>query len=189
MGVITICSDWNGRDYYLAALKGRLLSLCEDAQIVDLSHTIESYNISQAAYLVKNAYHYYPEGSIHIVAVNSEINSENAHVLIYNKGHYFIGADNGMFNLIFRDQPEVIRQLPANDKELNLLNFPELAVFAPAAAHIYNKGKISKLGKKLDSLYNMVPIRALIQKDTMTGKVISIDSYGNATVNISKDRF
>lgn len=53
MSVITICSDWNGRDYYLGALKGRLLSLCEGAEIVDLSQNIESYNISQAAFIVK----------------------------------------------------------------------------------------------------------------------------------------
>jgi S-adenosylmethionine hydrolase len=189
MGVITICSDWNGRDYYLAALKGRLLSLCEDAQIVDLSHNIESYNISQAAFIVKNAYHYYPKGSIHIIAVNSEVSSENAHVVVYNKGHYFIGADNGMFNLMFRDKPEEIIQIKASNKDASLLNFPEIDVFAPAAAHLCNKGKLSKLGKKVDSLYNMVPIRAMIQKDTMTGKVIYIDSYSNAIVNISKNRF
>lgn len=189
MGVITICSDWNGRDYYLPALKGRLLSLCEDAQIVDLSHNIEPYNVSQATFIVKNAYHYYPEGSIHIITVNSESSIEHPHVVVYNKGHYFIGADNGMFNLIFRDQPEAIIQLPVNTKELHLLNFPELAIFAPAAAHLYHKGELSGLGEKVESLYNMVPIRALIQKDTMTGKVIYIDSYSNATVNISKDRF
>lgn len=189
MGVITICSDWNGRDYYLAALKGRLLSLCEDAQIVDLSHNIEPYNVSQATFIVKNAYHYYPKGSIHIITVNSEASIEHPHVVVYNKGHYFIGTDNGMFNLIFRDQPEAIIQLPVNTKELNLLNFPELAIFAPAAAHLYQKGELSVLGEKVESLYNMVPIRALIQKDTMTGKVIYIDSYSNATVNISKDRF
>ncbi|WP_372643906.1 S-adenosyl-l-methionine hydroxide adenosyltransferase family protein [Ancylomarina sp.] len=189
MGVITICSDWNGRDYYLGALKGRLLSLCEGAQIVDLSRDIESYNISQAAFIVKNAYHYYPEGSIHIITVNSETSSEQPYVVVHNKGHYFIGTDNGMFNLIFRDQPDEIRHLKVGNKENHLLNFPELSVFALAAAHLYNNGKLSNLGKKAKSLYNMVPIRALIQKDTMIGKVIYIDSYSNAIVNISKDRF
>lgn len=189
MGVITICSDWNGRDYYLGALKGRLLSLCQAAQIVDLSQNIESYNISEAAFIVKNAYHYYPEGSIHIITVNSEASSEHPHVAILYRGHYFIGTDNGMFNLMFRELPDEIIQIKANDKDAHLLNFPELSVFAPAAGHIYNKGKLPALGKKMDSLYNMVPIRALIQEDTMTGKVIYIDSYSNATVNISKDRF
>ncbi|MRT92866.1 S-adenosyl-l-methionine hydroxide adenosyltransferase family protein [Ancylomarina sp. 16SWW S1-10-2] len=189
MGVITICSDWNDRDYYLAALKGRLLSLCKDVQIVDLSSNIESYNISQAAFIVKNAYHYYPKGSIHIITVASEASAKHPHVVVYNKGHYFIGTDNGMFNLIFRDQPEAIIQLPANDEEPNLLNFPELAVFAPAAAYLYNKGKMPELGNKVDTLYNMLPIRALIQEDTMTGKVIFIDSFSNAIINISKDRF
>ncbi len=128
MGVITICSDWNDRDYYLAALKGRLLSLCEDAQIVDLSHNIESYNISQASFIVKNAYHYYPEGSIHIIAVNSEFSIEKPHVVVYNKGHYFIGADNGIFNLMFRDKPEEIIQIKAGNKDASLLNFPEIDV-------------------------------------------------------------
>lgn len=189
MSVITICSDWNGRDYYLGALKGRLLSLCEGAEIVDLSQNIESYNISQAAFIVKNAYHYFPEGSIHIITVNSETSSEQPHVVVRHKGHYFIGTDNGIFNLMFRDLPDEIIQVKSGNKEANLLNFPELSVFAPIAAHIYNKGKLSKLGKKVESLYNMVPIRALIQKDTMTGKVIYIDSYSNAVVNISKDRF
>jgi len=189
MGVITICSDWNGRDYYLGALKGRLLSLCEGAQIVDLSRNVEMYNISQAAFIVKNSYHYFPKGSIHIITVDSEPGSERPHVVVCHKGHYFIGTDNGIFNLMFRDLPEEIIQVKFENKNSNLLNFPEIDVFAPTAAHIYNQGKITKLGKKVKHLYNMVPIRALIQKDTMTGKVIYIDSFSNAIVNISKDRF
>ena len=120
MGVITICSDWNGRDYYLGALKGRLLSLCEGAQIVDMSHNIESYNIQQAAFIVKNAYHYYPEGSIHIITVNSETSSDQPYVVVYNNGHYFIGTDNGMFNLIFRDQPDEIIHLKVGNKDNHL---------------------------------------------------------------------
>jgi len=189
MGVITICSDWNGRDYYLGALKGRLLSLCEGAQIVDLSQGIESYNISQAAFLVKNAYHYFPEGSIHIITVNSESGPDNPHVVVKHKGHYFIGTDNGIFNLMFSDKPDAIYQIENVETEDNLLNFPELAVFAPAAAHIYKRADLSQLGKQLQTLYNMVPIRAVIQKETITGKVIYIDSHFNATVNISKDLF
>jgi len=189
MGVITICSDWSGRDYYLGALKGRLLSLCEGAQIVDLSHSIESYNISQAAFLVKNAYHYFPKGSIHIITVNSESGPNNPHVVVKHKDHYFIGADNGIFNLMFSDKPDEIFQIENIEIENGLLNFPELAVFAPAAAHIYKGAEFSQLGKQLQSLYNMVPIRAVIQKETITGKVVYIDSHCNATVNISKDLF
>lgn len=189
MGVITICSDWNGRDYYLGALKGRLLSLCEGVQIIDLSHSIESYNISQAAFVVKNAYYYFPKGSIHIITVNSEASFDHPHVVVRYKGHYFIGADNGIFNLIFKEIPDAIFHIENNETDAGLLNFPELSVFAPAAAHIYKKAKLSELGKQVKSLYNMVPIRAVIQKETITGKVIYIDSHFNATVNISKDLF
>ena len=170
-------------------LKGRLLSLCKGVQIVDLSHSIESYNISQAAFVVKNAFHFFPKGSIHIITVNSEASSEHPHVVVKYEGHFFIGADNGIFNLIFKDIPDSIFHIENNISIEGLMNFPELAIFAPTAAHIYKKAKLSELGTQAKTLYNMVPISALIQKDTITGKVVYIDSHSNAVVNISKDLF
>ncbi|WP_127344248.1 SAM hydrolase/SAM-dependent halogenase family protein [Ancylomarina longa] len=189
MPIITITSDWNDRDYYLGALKGRLLNLCNDASLVDLSHNLDKHNISQTAYSLRNTYPHFPTGSIHLVCVNSEETPEHPYVAIQYQGSYFIGTDNGVFSLIMKQQPEVIVRIENIEREAKYQTFPELNIFAKAAAHIANNNNITNLGTSLSELYKLVPIRALIQKGIITGQVIYMDSHGNVTTNISKELF
>ena len=72
MHIITLTSDWNENDYYVASLKGKLLSVCPEAHIIDISHNVKTFNSSQAAYVVRNAYPHFPDNTIHIIAVNTE---------------------------------------------------------------------------------------------------------------------
>ena len=71
MHIITLTSDWNDYDYYVASLKGKLLTNCPDVRIVDISHQVRLFNTAQAAFLVRNSYPNFPENTIHIIAVNS----------------------------------------------------------------------------------------------------------------------
>ena len=84
----------------MAAVKGALVSTVQNPQVIDISHQIEPYNVTQAAYVLKNAYKTFPKGSIHIVGVESEKTPENDHLAMFFDGHYFIGADNGIFSII-----------------------------------------------------------------------------------------
>lgn len=189
MTVISLTTDLHHQDYYLGALKGRLLSLCPGSQLIDLSHNIQNYNISQAAFILKNAYHHFPEGSIHILGVNSEATSQHKHVAIKHKGHYFIGADNGIFSLALKGEPEQIVRIENIRKEERYHTFPEMNVFVKATAEIINSGGIKSLGSTQEDLYRLVPIRATIQKGTITGQAIYIDSNGNITTNVSEELF
>ncbi len=189
MAIISLTTDWQHRDYYLGALKGRLLSICPGAQLVDLSHNVDNYNISQASFIIKNAFIHFPKGSIHIIGIKSEETPEHLHLVVKYKDHYFIGADNGIFSLVMKGEPEEIVRIENIEKEDNFLTFPELNIFAKAASHIINHQSLSELGSTQKELYRLVPIRALIQKGTITGQVIYIDSYGNLITNISKELF
>lgn len=189
MAIISLLTDWQHRDYYLGALKGRLLATCPDTQLVDLSHNVDNFNISQAAFILKNAYQHFPDGSIHIIGINSEETHEHPHVVIQYNNQYFIGADNGIFSLLVKGEPDQIIRIENINKEAKYDTFPELNVFSKVAAHLVAKNDISDLGSELNELYRLVPIRATIQKSTITGQIIYIDSYGNATTNISRDLF
>ena len=189
MATISLTSDWHHRDYYLGAVKGRLLSLCPGVQLVDLSHNVDNYNISQTAFILKNAFHHFPEGTIHIIGLNSEKTNEHQHIAIKYKGHYFIGANNGIFSLALKGKPDEMVIIENIKSEEEYLTFPELNIFTKAAAHIVKNNSISDLGSSLKEFYRLVPIRALIQKGTVTGQIIYIDSYGNTTTNISKELF
>ena len=101
MPVITFTSDYGLVDHRVPAVKGKILSLNENARIIDISHEIQAYNLLQTAYIVRNAYPFFPEGTVHIISVDSFYTKERKCILYKADGHYFIAADNGVLSLIY----------------------------------------------------------------------------------------
>ena len=100
MAIITLTSDWGTSDYYAAAVKGVILSQIPNVTIVDITHEIPHFNVAEAGFTLRNFYRNFPEGTIHIIAVETIESSETPHVVVKAHGQYFIGADNGVFNHI-----------------------------------------------------------------------------------------
>ena len=72
MGLITLISDWGRNDYYTAAVKGMIYKHHPDANIVDITHDINPFDVDQAAYVIRNAYKSFPDKTVHIIGVNTE---------------------------------------------------------------------------------------------------------------------
>ena len=102
MSIITLTTDFGEKDYYVAALKGKILSLKSDANIIDISHQISSYNIKHAALVLANSFFHFPKNSVHIIGVLSMYSKNSRYLAIKHSGHYFIGPDNGIFHLIVK---------------------------------------------------------------------------------------
>ena len=100
MSIITLTTDFGHKDYFVSVIKAALLQEVPNATVLDISHEISPFNHTEAAYILKNAYANFPKGSIHIVGVDSELSPENKHVVLAFDGHFFIGANNGIFALI-----------------------------------------------------------------------------------------
>ncbi|MBI2279496.1 MAG: SAM-dependent chlorinase/fluorinase [Bacteroidetes bacterium] len=188
MPIITLTTDLGSTDFYVGSLKGAILSQLADVTIVDISHNVPLYNFSKAAFIVRNCYQDFPQGTIHIIGVNPEIDNETAHVAIYHNGHYFIGADNGMFSLIFDTAPDKIVELNIN-QDTDKITFPTRDVFSKAACHIARGGTLEVLGR----IKNELNIRTLFQATTVNnlikGMITYIDRYGNVHTNVSEDLF
>ena len=103
MPVITLTSDYGLVDHRVASIKGKILSWSEEVKVVDITHNIMAYNLLQTAYIVRNAYKFFPEGSIHIISVDSFHHKHRKNIIIKIDGHYFICADNGIISLMFFD--------------------------------------------------------------------------------------
>ncbi len=187
MPVITLTSDWNSADYYVAAIKGRLLS-SGAGEIVDISHKIKSYNTSQAAFVIRNSFFHFPEGSVHLILVNPEMTDLTPHLVVQGKGHYFIGADNGVFSLILAGKADKIIRLSSREKE-NELSFPGMRTFTAAALHIIKGNNLDALGEKMDNFQERVPLRPTVEASIISGSIIYIDSYKNVITNISMELF
>lgn len=184
MAIITLTTDFGLKDHYASAVKGAILKQLPNVTIIDISHKIGKYNLPETAFILKNAYPNFPKGSIHIIGVRSEQSSQSPQVIVFSDGHYFIGADNGIFSLLLDSPIDKIIALPPNDSV-----FPTLDIFVDAACHIAQGKPFENLGTPTQSLFELLPFRATSMDDLIRGTVIYIDTYGNVIINITKTLF
>jgi S-adenosylmethionine hydrolase len=183
MALITLTTEWRDDDFFYGILRGKLCSKCPDATVVNNAGGIPPLNIMHGAFVVRNTFSHYPDGTIHLVFVSSEGSGSQPHLLVKARGHYFIGADNGIFNLILNSEPDLIIRLN------NSSNDDDITLFVNAAAALASGMPPESLGTRADSVSEKVPLRATIDRDVIIGSVIFIDSYGNAITNITREIF
>src|SRR5215471_15541473 len=68
--IITLTTDFGLSDPFVGIMKGVILGIAPDVQIVDISHDIRSYDIIEGAFLIESTYKYFPAGTIHAVVVD-----------------------------------------------------------------------------------------------------------------------
>lgn len=190
MILVTLTTDFGHKDYSISVIKAALLEQIPNVNIIDVSHEISPYNPSETAYILKNAYKAFPQGTIHIIGVESEYTPENIHLVMQLEGHFFIGADNGIFSLIKEDiKPEKVVAINIH-KTVNS-SFPVLDVFVQVAAHIARKGTLEVIGSPVNKIKELTNIKPVISQDgnQIMGSVIYIDNYGNVITNITQKLF
>ena len=188
MAIITLTSDWGLKDHYTGAVNGAILKLLPDVQIIDVSHQIPAFDLNQAAFIIRNFYPDFPLGTIHILAINTEAAVDTPHTVVFHRGHYFIGADNGIFSLLFDEKPDKIVELDIM-QDSDYFTFSTRDVFVKAACHIASGQPIEKLGFPKEQIMQKMAFRPVIQGDLLKGKVIYIDNYENVFINISEALF
>ena len=185
MPLITLITDFGNRDSYAGALKGALMRHCPDARIVDISHYIEPYNIVHAAFVAGNTWSEFPDGTIHLIAVNCVYDTSFRFILARHAGHYFLAPDNGVLTLLF-DEP----LLPNDLRLLNIAteeHFPVKNIFAEAVGRLAAEQPFETIGDFAPPLLQRIGIRPVITPDRIRGTVIHIDNFDNVIVNIRRE--
>ncbi len=190
MSIVTLTTDWGLTDYYVGAVKGKLLSLMPDLNIIDISHSIHPFDIEQTAYILKYAYSNFPEGTIHIISVNSIASVSSPHIVVYFNNHYFICADNGIMNIIVGK--EKVNKIIDIDiiQDSDSYNFPTKDLFIKVAVHIVQNLPLSELGEEKQHFSCSVQVsEPVIDHNLIKGTVIHVDNYSNVITNISRELF
>lgn len=186
MAIITITSDWGSSGYYAAAVKGVILSQLPDANIVDITHSIPPFDSVSAGFALKHCFRSFPQGSIHIIAIETVEDRKTPHTVVKAYGQYFIGTDNGVFRQIFSEFEEAV--IIKVEQDTDSYNFCERDRFAKVAVMIAKGMPLSEIGDKIDHL-NGDEFRAVLHDESIEGTVVHIDSYENLITNISRDDF
>lgn len=189
MAIITLTTDFGLKDNYVGAIKGAILKELPSVSIVDISHLVKKFDIAEAAFILRTAYKDFPDGTVHVIGVNSESTLKMPHVAVLYKKQYFISTDNGIFSLIFDANPDKVVELSIL-QETDALTFPTKNVFAKAACHIARGGALEIIGKPINKLTKSVNLRPFSEGlNVLKGVVIYIDDYENIITNITKQQF
>ena len=190
MAIITLTTDFGEKDHFAGAVKGAIYSELENVRIVDISHSVSPFHITEAAYIIQNAYKNFPSGSIHIIGIDSELTPETNHIAIKLDDHYFICANNGIISLITRDiVPQEMVEINIHDRIAT--NFTVMDVFVQAACHIARGGTLGVIGKPIKEIKPLTGIQPIVNKSQkqIIGNVIYVDNYGNVVSNITRKLF
>lgn len=187
MAIITLTTDMGLRDFYVGAMKGAILSNYPEANIVDLSHQIQPFYLTEAAFVVKNAYKSFPKGTVHLISVNPSLKGDTRYIATRMDGQYFLSADNGLFSMIFDRQMDEVFGL--DRLTWSEVTFPSKEVLVTAACHLAKGGTLEVLGNRVTDQVQRPAMDAYANGTLIRGAIVHIDRYGNAITNIRKELF
>jgi len=200
MSLITITSDWEVNDHYSAAVKVQIYKHFPMAKIVNITHHVPAFDIGKAAYFIRNVYPYSPDGTVHIIGVNTNSYKNRKHLIVCYRNQFFVGTDNGIFSLLFpKDEtPSEVYEI-TEIEEHNSSTFPTRDIFAKVAALLASGTPPNKLGKPAQILNHITPSFPIIRQNEtsntqipyaeIVGDVTYIDRYGNVNTNIHLSQF
>lgn len=185
--IITLLTDFGLSDHYVAAMKGVILGICPEAQLIDITHEIAPYGIEDAAFTLGQAYPCFPAGTIHVVVVDPGVGSSRRPLLLEADGHRFVGPDNGVLTLPMDRAPECrVREITAAKyfRQPVSNTFHGRDIFSPVAAHLARGVPPAKLGRRVSNWVRFAgggPEQTCA--DLQTGRVTHIDRFGNLVTN------
>jgi S-adenosylmethionine hydrolase len=187
MAIVTLLTDSGESDFYVAAIKAKILSVNPGLTLVDISHRIAPCDIAHGAFVLRSVYRDFPRGTVHLVGVDATGSKGEAFLAISLEEHFFVGVDNGLFGLISDKQPLSV-------VELNKINpvqttFPERDILAAAAAKLASGVNITSLGTTVPQFRKMMDRQVKATKRMIAGHVIRVDNFGNLLTNIQKEPF
>jgi len=188
MAVLTLTSDIGPQDYLAGAIKGCLLQINPDFQIVDITHALPPFNYPQAAYICRNAIKNFPAYTYHIILVNLFEKKPEQLLLTFHNEQYIICPDNGLLTMILEGRPEMIIGLPLDKSAIKDTLYCTRVI--GEAVNGLAKGKsLQDIGEPDVSFIEKNPMRAFVGDGWIEGQIIFIDNFENVVVNITRTEF
>jgi len=197
--LITLTTDFGLGDNYVGAVKGAILSICPDAEIVDITHLVGPQDIAHGVYLTSTAWPYFPSEAIHVAVVDPGVGTDRRAILISSPRSTFIGPDNGVLSaalpLHARPRSPGPVALPEGYRAFELSEtsyyratpshtFHARDIFGPVAAHVAAGTEVEAVGRSLAEVVALPMTGATREGTEIRGHVIHVDTFGNLVSDV-----
>lgn len=193
MAIITLLTDFGTMDSYVGIMKGVILQIHPQADIVDISHGIDPQDVVQAAHELTTYYRYFPQDTVHIVVVDPGVGSERAALAMRSHSQTFVAPDNGVLGLVVKDHPDSEMVRVTNERFFRhpvSRTFHGRDIFAPVAAHLSLGLPMAQLGQPIspdEATILAVPEPRLAPGGSLLGSIVAIDRFGNLITDLDPD--
>ena len=190
---IVLLTDFGYRDHYAGVMRGVIATIAPGAVVFDLTHGIPPQSVAAGAIVLAQSWRYFPPRSIFVAVVDPGVGTERRPIAIETEaGVSFVGPDNGLL-MLAADAAGFKRAVELREPRYRLdsvsATFHGRDIFAPAAAHLWRRVRLTALGPAINSLVRVGPASDIHQQsDTMHGAIIYIDGFGNLITNFDRGR-
>jgi S-adenosylmethionine hydrolase len=187
--IITLTTDFGLNDHFVGTIKGVILDIAPDAEIVDICHSVQAFDVLDGALTIAQAYAYFPTGTVHLVVVDPGVGTARRPILATTERHHFVAPDNGVLSLVYgREERVHVRQVTAEHYYLQPVSntFHGRDIFAPVTAYLAKGVDPAKFGEEVEDFVRFnAPKPKPAEGNTLRGVVLKVDRFGNLITNIT----
>jgi S-adenosylmethionine hydrolase len=187
--IITLTTDFGLNDHFVGTMKGVILEITPDAEIVDICHSVQAFDVLDGALTIAEAYSYFPTATVHVVVVDPGVGTARRPILVSSDRHHFVAPDNGVLSLVYsREERFHVRHVTAEHYFMQPVSntFHARDIFAPVAAWLAKRVESDKFGEEVSDFVRFnAPKPKPLDGNTLRGVVLKVDRFGNLVTNIT----
>jgi len=187
--IITLTTDFGLNDHFVGTMKGVILSIEPEAEIIDICHSVQAFDVLDGALSISQAYSYFPSGTVHMVVVDPGVGTARRPIVVTSERHHFVAPDNGVLSLIYQREDRLsVRHVTGEHYFLQPVSqtFHGRDIFSPVAAYLAKGVDPMKFGEEVtDFVRFSAPKPKPANEHTLRGVVLKVDRFGNLITNIT----
>ena len=187
--IITLTTDFGTNDHFVGVMKGVILDIVPEAEIVDICHAVQAFDVLDGALTISQAYSYFPTRTVHVVVVDPGVGTARRPILASSEKYHFVAPDNGVLSLVYaREERMHVRHITAEHYFLQPVSntFHARDIFAPVAAYLAKEVDGLKFGEEVEEYVRFTaPKPKAVDQNRLRGVVLKVDRFGNLITNIT----
>ena len=187
--LITLTTDFGLNDHFVGTIKGVILDIAPEAEIIDICHAVQAFDVLDGALTIAQAYSYFPNATVHMVVVDPGVGTARRPIVLSTGRHYFVAPDNGVLSLVYaREERLQVRHIDAAHYYRQPVSntFHARDIFAPVAAYLAKGVEVWKFGEEITDFVRFnAPKPKATDGNTLRGVVLKVDRFGNMITNFT----
>jgi S-adenosyl-L-methionine hydrolase (adenosine-forming) len=187
--IITLTTDFGSNDHFVGAMKGVILEIVPEAQIIDICHSVQAFDVLDGALTISQAYSYFPTRTVHVVVVDPGVGTARRPIVASSDKYHFVAPDNGVLSLVYAREARMhVRHITSQHYFLQPVSntFHARDIFSPVAAFLAKEVDSLKFGDEVEDYVRFsAPKPKAVDENRLRGVVLKVDRFGNLVTNIT----